>query len=211
MTSTNRTLIVHIFVGDGIVKVPLKDDTTAEDVCIIVAKELKISPVARLLFALKLHGKEIFLHPGFKFTELQSNECDFRLRFKIPVLKHLQRLDVNAFSYYFGQARHDITNSKVLDLNYSKFKNEILGLGVADMYREMVEKQSKEEEVLNEYKRFIPTELLKKHRLFLKSPIQKTLQQLQQTSQLDAVGVKECYLDNFHRLAPTYLCEVRYC
>lgn len=150
----------------------------AEDVCIAVCKHLKIGPVARHLFALRMSGTSIFLDPS---TKLKSENCnlDFRLRFKPFQVSRLRTVDPKAYQYYFQQVRLDIIESKVSEQIYEKHKSEVLGLTVTDMFRVMLEKNLSREMIERDYKKFVPQKVLKMHRFFVKQPIHKSLEQLE--------------------------------
>lgn len=49
-------------------------DTTAEDICIKICRELKITPAARHIFALKVVDKDVFLMPAQTFSENRNFE-----------------------------------------------------------------------------------------------------------------------------------------
>lgn len=64
-----------------------------------------------------------------------KNKYDFRLRFKPSSLHRLKQVDIKAYDYYFLQARSDVMDSNVPDIVYERHKQELIGLGVSDMYR----------------------------------------------------------------------------
>lgn len=155
--------------------------TTAEDVCIFVCKQLNIGTVARHLFALRIHGKQIFLKASATFGE-KYMEFDFRLRFKPANLNRLKKTDIKAYDYYFHQVRTDVLENKVQDLQYVKYRKELLGLGITDMYRVILEKDIARSIVESDYKKYIPKEVQKKHAFFVKKPIHETLSRLEKSS-----------------------------
>ncbi|VEN64270.1 unnamed protein product [Callosobruchus maculatus] len=114
---------------------------------------------------------------------------------------------MNAFNYYFHQARGDVLNNRVPDIIYEKYKRELVGLGITDMYRVMLEKDISRESVENDYKKYIPKEVLKRHAFFIKRPIHDTLGKLQKSVH-DAFYVKEEYIRQLEIIAPEYLSEV---
>lgn len=101
------------------------------------------------------------------------------MRFKLANIEKLKFTDTNAYNYYFHQVRHDVLKNKVPGLVYEKFKWELIGLGVTDMYRAMVEDGSTKGAVESAYKKYIPKVVLKKHWFFIKGPIHNTLAGLQ--------------------------------
>lgn len=106
-------------------------------------------------------------------------ENSFRMRFKVANLDRLKRTDPNAFDYLFRQARFDVLKSRVPNLVYEKYRWELVGLGITDMYRVMLEESATKETVESNYKKYIPKEVLKRHSFFIKRPIQSTLLKLQ--------------------------------
>lgn len=150
-------LKVYLAIGD-IVMVPYNDSTTAEDICIQICKQLNIGPVARHIFALRTHSKHIFLRPSNKFVE-KAQDLDFRIRFKPASLHRLKKIDVKAYDYYFHQVRTDVLDNKVLGLDFELNRKELVGLGITDMYRVMLEKDIPRDVVENDYKKYIPKEV----------------------------------------------------
>nr|CAI5847138.1 unnamed protein product [Callosobruchus analis] len=185
---------------------PYTPTTTCEDICINLCKQLNIGAIARHLFALRITGKNVFLMPAATFGD-KPVSVDFRMRFKVASIDSLKKLDMNAFNYYFHQARGDVLNNRVPDIIYEKYKRELVGLGITDMYRVMLEKDISRESVENDYKKYIPKEVLKRHAFFIKRPIHDTLGKLQKSVH-DAFYVKEEYIRQLEIIAPEYLSEV---
>lgn len=158
--------------------VPFTKTTTAEDVCINVCKQLNFGTVARHLFALRVHGKNVFLKQSATFTE-KNYEFDFRIRFKPANFLKLKKIDIKVYDYYFHQVRTDVLENKIPDLLFEKYKKELIGLGITDMYRVMLEKDIPREIVESDYKKYIPKEVMKRHAFFVKKPIHDTLVKIQ--------------------------------
>lgn len=194
-TVTDEKLNITFFVGE-----------TIEDLCIKICKLLKISPVARYLFALRNYSSKLWLPYGHKLKGRDKNKFDFRMRFKPRSIQKLKQIDEQAYDYYFQQVRADIMNNRVPDIVYEKHKEELIGLGVSDMYRVMLEKNLPRETVESEYKKYIPKECIKRHAFFVKKPIYNALAGISK-EHLDASYVKEQYLQQFERMAPNYLYE----
>jgi len=204
----NKVATVHTHVDNGILKIPLLSSTTAEDVCIEVCKRLGIGPVARHLFALRLHGSKVWFNPGLRLSGSRASvEYDFRLRYKVPSLSRLRKADIKAYDYYFHQARSDVMNNEIPEISYDKYRRELVGLGVADMYRVMVEKGVERDIVESDYKKFIPKEVIRHHFIFVKKPIHDSLVKIKKNAQHDAWFVKGEYLKQFEEIAPNYLSE----
>lgn len=91
--------------------------------------------MARHLFALQNYYSKLWFPYGYEFTGREKNKFEFRLRFKPYSMQKLKQIDEQAYNYYFHQVRADIMNNKVPDIVYEKHKDELIGLGVSDMYR----------------------------------------------------------------------------
>src|SRR5687767_12140264 len=117
-----RYLSVHTWHPLSTEKVFLTARETAEDICIEVAKRLRISPLSRHLFALYSPQAKCYLatsntfpnpessllHDDMRYTnaELSSIEVgkyEFELRFHVSPATKLQSLDSTAFLYFFHQ------------------------------------------------------------------------------------------------------------
>ncbi|XP_060536188.1 tyrosine-protein kinase hopscotch-like [Cylas formicarius] len=187
--------------------VPCLNITTAEDVCMHVCKYLNITTIARHLFALRITGEQLFLMPSAIIKEENVTTVDLRIRFKVASITKLKKIDVNAYNYYFQQARKDVLDNKIPDLVYDRFKEELVGLGITDMFRVMLEKKISRETVENDYKKYIPKEILKKHIFFIKKLIHTNLGRLSK-SVTDASYVMAEYVKQLDLIAPEYLSEV---
>jgi len=204
----NKVASVYTHFDSVTLKIPLLSSTTAEDVCTEVCKRLGVGPVARHLFALRLHGSKVWFNPGLRLSGSRTSvEYDFRLRYKVPSLSRLRKADIKAYDYYFHQARSDVRNNEIPEVSYDKYRREIVGLGVADMYREMVEKGVERDIVESDYKKFIPKEVIRHHFIFVKKPIHDSLVKIKKNAQHDAWFVKGEYLKQFEEIAPNYLSE----
>lgn len=199
------TINVNLVVEEKVKAVPFDANTTAEDVCISLCKKLGIGPAVRHLFALRITGKKKFLMPAATFTERNAT-YDLRIRFKVSSVARLKTLDIKAYDYYFHQARHDVLENKIPDLLLEKCKRELIGLGVTDMYRVMLEKDILIDSVVNDYKKYIPKEVIKRHSFFIKKPVHDALVKLQKAGH-DTWYVKAEYLKQLEVMVPEYLAE----
>ncbi|XP_015116546.1 tyrosine-protein kinase hopscotch [Diachasma alloeum] len=184
-----------------VLSVTFSSGWTAEDLCIKVCKMIEIGPVARHLFALRNRSTRLWYPPGYKLDSKDKVKFEFRLRFKPSTLQRLKQIDPKAYDYYFQQARCDVLENKVPDIIYERHKRELIGLGVSDMYRVMLEKDVPREIVESDYKKYIPKECIKRHSFFIKKPIHQALSKI---SGPDASYVKEQYLNQFQIMAPNY-------
>lgn len=192
-------LKVYLAIDNKIEEVPYTTLSTAEDVCIFLCRKLGIGTIARHLFALRVRGKQIFLTPSATFTE-KVKEYDLRIRFKVASTKKMKKIDIKAYDYYFHQARNDVLENRIPDLVFEKYRKELLGLGwlnnpnylvvftvnilitgITDMYRVMLEKEIVQETVENDYKKYVPKEVLKRHPFFIKKPIHDTLSKIKKS------------------------------
>jgi Janus kinase 2 len=89
-----QTAIVHLCTDDEIRKIPLgRSCSTAEDLCTLLSKSLGIGPVARHLFALRVHNNvQIWLSPNNVLAAWDHLEFDFRLRFRMATFSRLKKV-----------------------------------------------------------------------------------------------------------------------
>ncbi|XP_033312196.1 tyrosine-protein kinase hopscotch isoform X1 [Bombus bifarius] len=193
--------IVYVANEDKELSFTITYGQTIEDLCIKACKSLDIGPVARHLFTLRDHYTKLWYPSAYPLEMKDKNKYDFRLRFKPSSLHRLKQVDIKAYDYYFQQARSDVMDNNVPDIVYERHKQELIGLGVSDMYRVMLEKKISRETVQAEYRKYIPKECIKRHAFFIKKPIQNALRKI---SGYDANYVKEQYLKQFECMAPNY-------
>lgn len=203
---TNNFLNIHLTTDKTPLSIPFNENTCAEDICITLCKEFAIGTIARHLFALRIYGKHVFLQPFAKVIDQRSTDYDFRIRFKPACLQRLKKIDIKAYDYYFHQVRTDVLDNKIPDLIFEKYRKELVGLGITDMYRVMLEKDIPREVVENDYKKYIPKEVIKRHAFFLKKPIHDNLGKIKKSGH-DAWYVKSEYLKQLDIMAPEYLAE----
>ncbi|XP_076665720.1 tyrosine-protein kinase hopscotch isoform X1 [Andrena cerasifolii] len=197
----DRLAIVNVANEGKELTIAINNGQTIEDLCIKVCKSLGIGPVARHLFALRNHCTKLWYPVAHRLEAKDKNKFDFRMRFKPSSLRRLKQIDANAYDYYFQQARSDVMDNKVPDIVYERHKQELIGLGVSDMYRVMLEKRVPIKTVESEYRKYIPKECIKRHAFFIKKPIHNALRKI---SGYDANYVKEQYLKQFECMAPNY-------
>ncbi|KAJ8678849.1 hypothetical protein QAD02_014636 [Eretmocerus hayati] len=200
----DKIALVNVATDVKVINISYAVGYTAEDLCIKICQHFGIGPVARHLFALRNRSTKYWFHPGYRFNARDRNKFEFRLRFKPSSLRRLKQIDCCAYDYYFQQVRSDVLDNKVPDIVYEKHKRELIGLGVCDMYRVMLEKDIARDIIGSDYKKYIPKECIKRHSFFIKKPIYNALARL---SGHDATFVKEQYLNQFETMAPNYLCE----
>lgn len=209
------TIKVHTAVQATPYEIPVTINTTVEDVIIETSKLLNIGPVARHLFglrALSITDDNTYLSPSLfiLYAKNEHHVYEYRLRYKMPDVKRLKSTDRHAYNFYFYQVKSDLLKSKVTGLCYDTYKRELIGLGVADMYRAILEEEKSKETVEQNYKQFMPKEVVKQHMFFLKKPVQDNLKIIMNNNTIDVHYVsviKESYLEQFNSIAPDYLEE----
>jgi hypothetical protein len=82
--------------------------------------------------------------------------------------------------------RHDVLHNAIPEIAYPKYKDEILGLCVADMYVEMIENNKTDDYLKRNYKSYIPKELAKHHGFVAKKKIENSLKNIK-NKELDAL------------------------
>ncbi|XP_071446998.1 tyrosine-protein kinase hopscotch [Hetaerina americana] len=200
--------VIHVCTDPQTITLPLESDLTAEDACIQVCRRINIGPLARHLFALRFRDLDIWLCPNFLLTEAKlSKEFDFRCRFKVPNLYVLKKIDPAAFNYYFHQVKSDVMRNEIPEISYDKFKEALVGLGVIDMYRVMVEESVDISVVESDYKKYIPKEFVRRHPFFIKKPIHNSLEKIKNGGTRDPTYIKGEYLSQFEGIAPNYMIE----
>lgn len=206
---------VHTALRPAPYEVPVTINTTVEDVIIETSKILNIGPVARHLFGLRVLNSvddNTWLSPSLfiLYAENEHHLYEYKLRYKMPDVKRLKSIDRFAYSFYFYQVKSDLLKSKVTGLCYDTYKQELIGLGVADMYRAILEDKKSKEVVEQNYKQFMPKEVVKYHMFFLKKPVQDHLKKIMDNNGIDPRYVsiiKDGYLEQFNSIAPDYLEE----
>lgn len=206
---------VHTAVQGTPLEIPVTINTTVEDVIIEASKLLNIGPVARHLFGLRvmsITNDHLWLSPSLfiLYAKSEHHVYEYKLRYKMPDVKRLKSIDRHAYNFYFYQVKSDLLKSKVTGLCYDTYKRELIGLGVADMYRAILEEDKSRETVEHNYKQFMPKEVVKQHMFFLKKPVQDTLKKIINNNTVDTHYVsviKESYLEQFNSIAPDYLEE----
>lgn len=163
MASVDETIKVAV-VTDRIPNIiPIRSSTlTAEELCIILCKKYKIPPLTRTLFALRVKGRDYFLKDNAKVLS-STRDYELRIRFKVPRLELLITLDETTYDYYFLQARSDVYENRIPEIKYPEHKKEMLGLGIADMTRATAEENLSVNDVVREYKKYIPKVIVRRH------------------------------------------------
>ncbi|XP_072942901.1 tyrosine-protein kinase hopscotch [Epargyreus clarus] len=185
--------------------IPCSSTYTAEELCIFLCKKHNIPPLTRTLFALRIKGTDYFLKDNSKVLS-SSREYELRIRFKVPRLGLLITLDETTYDYYFQQARNDVNDNKIPEIKYPEHKQELLGLGIADMTRAIVEEKLPLNDVVKNYKKYIPKVIVKKHGPFPKKYAHHYLPALCSAGH-NVNHIKNLYLQQLYGLAPNYLAE----
>lgn len=182
----------------------VKAGLSAEEVCQTISRQLQLRPITVNLFALRIRDStQDWLPPNFTFAEDQALALEFRLRFKLPLLSNLNRMDENAFNYIYHQIRYDLIHSKICGQDKEA---QVLGLCVMDMARAIEEKELSQGDIEARCKKFIPKDIWNRHLFFLKKAVLQHLNAFR--SQPHTITfLKESYVSRVEDMAPGYLEE----
>jgi len=207
-------VVVFLYKGRQNYEIPILDNLHVEAVCKTVAKHLQFRPASLNLFSVRLkqtQGPAVWLPSCFKFETDKSYNVEFRMRYKIPSLTELSRLDENAFDYVFHQVRSDMLQGDIMDISQDQTKPEALGLCVIDMLRAMHEDKKTLEDIQNNYKQYIPKSIYKQHKFFLKKKIFESLGRLMNSEAATNMRyIKEQYISQVEELTIRYFAEEFY-
>lgn len=134
--------------------IPIEDGLSFEDVCTQFCRDLEIFPASRHLFALRNEKSKLYANP----SDLLSNGDDpyeFRLRFW-PSLANLPKIGTKALNYFYRQVCEEFVDGYITALNNKTNQSVALGLSVTAMYCYMKDNNSKLNDVLANYKKFVP-------------------------------------------------------
>lgn len=175
-TMTLQTFSVFLYTNNEYKDIPFGVDNTCEAVCRELCRDLGVQPIANLLFSLRIKGSTNFL-PGSQSVS-PDIKYDFRLRHQVPSLTDFKKMDKMAYNYYFHQVKHDLINNAIPELEYPNHKEKVVGLAVASMYIEMLEKRITVDELERHYESYVPKKYVKKHRFFVKQKISNELRDI---------------------------------
>ncbi|KAH9642501.1 hypothetical protein HF086_008911 [Spodoptera exigua] len=178
---------------------------TAEELCIILCKKYKIPPLTRTLFALRVKGRDYFLKDNAKVLS-STRDYELRIRYKVPRLELLITLDETTYDYYFLQARSDVYENRIPEIKYPEHKKEMLGLGIADMTRATAEEKLSVNDVVRDYKKYIPKVIVRRHGHVAKKHAHDQLPKLCSVGH-NVNYIKNLYLQQLYIMAPNYLAE----
>ncbi|KAK9497663.1 hypothetical protein O3M35_004350 [Rhynocoris fuscipes] len=186
--------------------IPILDETTVEEVVVIMCQKYEIKPVTRHLFSFRFDNDNWCAASTYLWN-FHHSSFEFRIRYRVPSLSILLDRDVHAFDYYFKQVRDDVLKSRIGDISYEKHKEELMGLAVTDMYREMLHTGKTKKTLIDDYKNYTPKEVLKRHFFFVKKPINDYLEKIEGLGIHREVNVKRSYLEQVEEMAPNYMSE----
>lgn len=206
---TSNAINVEISFHDNPIKVDITENTTVEDVITEVCKILKIKPVTRTLFALKNTSLSCnaWLSLSHRIAEDKiKKHYEFAIRFRVPNVKSLRSIDINTYNFYFRQVKQSILRNITPSINIEEHESAIIGLGVCDMLRAIVEDNLTRQQVIKNYRNYVPTSVLRKHRFFLKKPVIQSFEEVR-VKDCDVAYLKNAYLEQFEIITPNYLAE----
>lgn len=134
--------------------IPIEDGLSFEDVCTQCCRDLDILPASRHLFALRNENSKFYANP----SDLLNNSEDpyeFRLRFW-PALTNLSRIGSKALNYFYRQVCDEFVEGYITAFNSKTNQSVALGLSVTAMYCHMKDFNAKLNDVLTNYKKFVP-------------------------------------------------------
>lgn len=131
----------------------------------------------------------------------------FRMRFRVPDLdRQLPEIDANSHKYLYHQMRYDMLHELIDEIRYPNHKDKVMGLAVMDMLIDKEEQQLNAQAVEKAYKNYLPRNLLREHRFFVRSKIcTRFVQLIRIKPTVD--HLKWHYVHQIWNLAPSYLTE----
>ncbi|XP_076829600.1 tyrosine-protein kinase JAK1-like [Brachyhypopomus gauderio] len=182
-------LEVHFYLPETHQLIYLKGSFSAEELCILAAKKLGLSPLCSSLFALYNETEKIWYPPNFTFTidDRTRLKLHFRMRYYFanwhgtnqdtpPILRHTHKrtnaqgtaiLDAASLEYLYAQGQYDF-QSGLAPLRQAQsqedvqhIENECLGMAVMAISHEAMDKNLSKVELVRKYKykNYIPTTL----------------------------------------------------
>lgn len=173
---TTEKFFVLLYFNDNYEALDCGDHDTCENICRELCEKHDIKPLSNTLFSLRIKSSGYFLPPG---TKVRSNEYyELRIRYKLPNLSSLKPLDKSAFNYLYHQTKYDLINNTIPELEYPNHKEKVVGLGVTNMYIDMLEKKVSIEELEKNYKNYLPAKHIKKHMFIIKKKVSDELRNI---------------------------------
>lgn len=150
---------------------------TCEDICRELCKKNGFKPLSNALFSLRGKNTGFFLSP---YSLIEPNEhYEFRIRYKLANLTTIKSLDKEAFNYLYHQTKYDLKNNMIPELEYPNHKKKVVGLGVASMLVDMIERKMSAADCEKYCKNYLPAKHLKKHKWFLKTVVSNELKEIE--------------------------------
>ncbi|KAL5292631.1 JAK2.2 family protein [Megaselia abdita] len=205
------TFFIFNYFSNSYEKIIGRKEATCEEICITFSKHIGIKPLVRFLFGLRVHeksGKKWIPANGPLYSCLKY---EFRMRFYIPrPTTTLKRMDITSYKYFYNQISLDIVQERIVDLKYPNHKDRVLGLGAVMMFIDFAENKCNEQQLRDNYKKYIPEELAKNHPYFAKDQILSSLSHLI-SKNFDIYYILKTYIDDFFTIAPNYMLETYDC
>ena len=134
--------------------IPVEDGLSFEDVCTQCCRDLEILPASRHLFALRKQSSQLYANPS-DLLEADDDPYELRVRFW-PSLANFSRIGPKALNYFYRQVCDEFVEGKIPAFNNKINQSIALGLAVTAMYCHMKDDGAKMNDVLTNYKRFVP-------------------------------------------------------
>lgn len=148
------SLVVKIIGSSQPGIIPIEDGLSFEDVCTQCCRDLEILPAARHLFALRNESSQLYANPS-DLLEASDDSYELRLRFW-PSLANLSRIGPKALNYFYRQVCDEFVDGQIIAFNNKSNQSIALGLAVTAMYCHMKDYGTRMNDVLTNYKRFVP-------------------------------------------------------
>lgn len=147
----------------------------AESICFDICKDLKITPAYSPLFGLRIHNVGAFVAPSQPVVA--GERYEFRLRFQVNDLKEMKSKGGFAHDYLYWQIKSDLIALSIRGLEYPNLKDQVAGLCVTIMYVDKLEKELSPEQLMSNYRKYVPAKYVKEHSFFIKSILAKKLKE----------------------------------
>ena len=186
---------------------PISDGMSFEDVCIHCCRDLKILPAIRHLFAVRNEETLLFEAPSDLVQAKTKDRYELRLRFW-PAPANLSSIGTEALNYLYVQACNDFVEGRITTFNNKSLQSVALGLSVTAMYCHMQDCRMPMNDVLTNYKRFVPKIVRKNANLHLSvESLKKNLKQVRANPPGETWLCKEQFLRLIIQTAPEYPTE----
>lgn len=195
-------------IGSSTGVIPVTDGLSFEDVCIQCCRDLSIPPLVRHLFALRNRDTLSFANPA-DLVAAGNEQYELRLRFWPSVANIGHRsIGPQALNYLYAQVSADFVEGKISAFNQKILQSIALGLAVTAMYCYMEDHHVSYNDVLANYKKFVPKVVRNNANIrYSMDPLKKHLKQVMLNPPGETLFCKEYFLKEIAQSASDYLSE----